>query len=380
LLHFAADYFNKITAFLKFNPMITVTQDKRHPRLLQMMLSTQPGGAENFFEKLSLALADAGVPQCLVVEPNEARAKLYANYPHVELIQIRFGGLREFFAQRRLREVFRRFQPDVALTWMNRASRRVPAGYCPVVGRLGGYYKLKNYKNCDQLIGITPNLVDHITSGGWEAERVCLIPNFGETAQMRTGDADGAALRESLGISASDTVLLALGRLHEVKAHDTLIRALANVNEATLLLAGEGPLESDLRELAAKLGVAERIHFLGWRRDVARLFDACDISVFPSRYEPNGTVVMESWAHQRPLIASRAKGPEWLVDDGRNGLLFDIDSVDQLTKKIELLQRDAELSKSLVANGISKWEAGFSKDAVVQQYLGLFDALCARRG
>jgi glycosyltransferase involved in cell wall biosynthesis len=360
--------------------IITMTQNKRHPRLLQMMLSTQSGGAESFFEKLSLALADAGVPQCLVVEPNEARAKLYEDYPHVELIQVRFGGLRKFFAQRELRSVFKRFQPDVALTWMNRASRRVPTGYCPVVGRLGGYYKLKNYKNCDQLIGITPDLVDHITGRGWQEERVCLISNFGETAQISTGIADGAALREARGIPASDTVLLALGRLHEVKAHDTLIRALANVNGATLLLAGEGPLESDLRELAVQLGVVERVHFLGWRRDVARLFDACDISVFPSRYEPNGTVVMESWAHRRPLIASRAKGPEWLVDDGQNGLLFDIDSVDQLTEKIELLQRDAELRKSLVANGISKWGAGFSKDAVVQQYLSLFDALCARHG
>jgi glycosyltransferase involved in cell wall biosynthesis len=345
-----------------------------------MMLSTQLGGAENFFEKLSLAFADAGVPQCLVIEPNEARVKLYADYPHVELVQIRFGGLREFSAQRELRRVFKRFEPDVVLTWMNRASRRAPACVCPVIGRLGGYYKLKNYKNCDQLIGITPDLVDHIISGGWEDERTSLIPNFGETSQLPIGGADGAALRESLGIPASDSVLLALGRLHEVKAHDTLIRALANVRDASLLLAGVGPLESDLRALAADLGVTERIHFLGWRRDVARLFDACDISVFPSRYEPNGTVVMESWAHQRPLIASRAKGPEWLVDDGQNGLLFDIDSVDQLTEKVELLQRDAELRNSLVANGISKWSAGFSKDAVVRQYLDLFDVLRARGG
>ncbi|MEM8868533.1 MAG: glycosyltransferase family 4 protein, partial [Verrucomicrobiota bacterium] len=121
-----------------------------------------------------------------------------------------------------------------------------------------------------------------------------------------------------------------------------------------------------------ELGLTKRVHFLGWRRDVAQLFAGCDISVFPSRYEPNGTVVMESWAHQRPLIASRAKGPEWLVDDEENGLLFDIDSVDQLAKNIRLLCGNVSLRESLVKRGLEKWKAAYSKDAIVSEYLQLF--------
>jgi len=335
------------------------------------MLSTQSGGAETFFEKLSIALAEANVPQCLVIEPNAERAGLFASYPHVEVVQIKFGGLTEYLARRSLRSVFKAYAPDVALTWMNRASRRAPTGFCPVVGRLGGYYKLKHYRNCKHLVGITPDLVEHIIKNGWPQSRVSLIPNFGETPAAKSLS-DSASLRKELGIRDEQTVLLALGRLHEVKAHDVLIKAMSEVEGTTLLLAGEGPLRASLEALVAELGLSKRVHFLGWRRDVARLFEACDISVFPSRYEPNGTVVMESWAHGKPLVASRAKGPEWLVDDGINGLLFDIDSVEQLASLIKQLHSDASLGERLVVAGREKWCQSFSMEAIVGQYLDLF--------
>lgn len=366
---------NQITCTM--NKMIEASgQMMKSPRLLQMMLSTQPGGAETFFEKLSVAFAAHGVPQCLVIEPNETLAGLFSGYPNVEVVEIPFGGLREWGARRKLKQVFRDFSPDVALTWMNRASRRVPKGFCPVLGRLGGYYKLKHYANCDHLVGITPDLVEHIVGSGRSRSGVSLIPNFGETADLSGGE-DGASLRRDLAIPEDHTLLLALGRLHEVKAHDILIEAMSRVEKTTLLLAGEGPLRSDLQAQVERFGLSGRVHFLGWRRDVGRLFSACDISVFPSRYEPNGTVVMESWAHGKPLIASRAKGPEWLVDDGENGLLFDIDAVDQLAERIRLLQSNAELRARLVTGGLEKWQRAFSREAVVGQYLELFRKLTA---
>lgn len=345
-------------------------------RLLQMMLSTQPGGAETFFEKLALAFADFGVPQCLVIEPDAEREALFAEYPHVEVVPIRFGGLREWSARARLKRVFESYAPDVALTWMNRASRRVPRGYCPVVGRLGGYYGLKYYRNCDYLVGITPDLVDHIRGDGWPESHSGLIPNFGEAAaKVDEPQVARRRLRAEFDIGTDVTLLLALGRLHEVKAHDVLIRALTQFKDVELMLAGEGPLEAELRALAERLRVSDRVHFLGWRRDVGDLFAACDISVFPSRYEPNGTVVMESWAHRRPLVAARSKGPEWLIDDGENGLLFPTDDVSACAASVQRLIDDPELAGRLVAGGRAKWQLSFSREAIVRQYLELFEQL-----
>lgn len=347
------------------------------------MLSTQPGGAETFFEKLALAFAEAGVPQCLVIEPNGGREALFAAYPHVNVVPIAFGGVRECFARRRLKRVFEEFAPDVALTWMNRASRRAPRGHCPVVGRLGGYYNLKHYRACDHLVGITPDLVEHIVGQGRDRSEVTLIPNFGEYP----GDdlPDRVTARRELGLVDDDYVVLALGRLHEVKAHDTLIRALARVRRGQgsppiLLIAGEGPLRGELSALCEEMGLSDRVRLLGWRRDISRLMAACDLSVFPSRYEPNGTVVMESWAHGRPLVASRAKGPEWLVDDGVNGLLFPVDDVEALADCIDKVMKDPVLASKLVEGGLKKWKQSFSRRAVVDQYLKLFESLRIRSG
>jgi len=346
-------------------------------RVLQLMLSTQEGGAENFCEKLTLAFDERGIEQKIIIEPFPTREKRLSDAKNLIVDSIRFKGLNRLFAKGQLRRSIDAFKPDIILTWLNRASRRVPSGLtCPVVGRLGGYYKIRHYQNCSHLVGITPDLLRHIRANQWPEERSSLIPNFGETPHPLK---DPAATRQSIraehDIPMDVTVLLALGRLHEVKAHDTLLKSLAHIEKAHLLLAGDGPLRSDLEALAKELGISDRVHFLGWRGDVAQLFAASNISVFPSRYEPNGTVIMESWAHQTPLIASRSKGAEWLVDHEKNGLLFPIDDVPTLQASIEKLMNDPAFARDLVSGGNEKFSHSFSEEKVVSEYLTLFSGL-----
>jgi len=341
------------------------------------MLSTQEGGAENFCEKLTLAFDDRGIDQKIIIEPFPAREKRLSNAQNLIVDPISFRGVNRLFAKRQLRQSIDTFQPDIILTWMNRASRRVPSGLsCPVVGRLGGYYKIKHYQNCSHLVGITPDLLRHIRESGWPEEHSNLIPNFGETPRpLQDPAASRQSIRAENGIPMDATVLLALGRLHKVKAHDTLIESITNIEGVHLLLAGDGPLRSDLETLAAERNLSDRVHFLGWRGDVAQLFAASDISVFPSRYEPNGTVIMESWAHQKPLIASRSKGAEWLVDHEENGLLFPIDDIPALQTLIKKLIDDATIGDSLVVGGTEKFSRSFSEEKVVSEYITLFSAL-----
>ena len=233
--------------------------EARPPRLLQMMLSKQPGGAETFFEKLAAAFAAAGLPQCLVIEPNPEREALLRDLEGVEVVALRFGGARDPFAKRKLRQVAAAYLPDAVLTWMNRASRRAPRVPCPVIGRLGGYYKLKRYKRCNHLVGITPDLVRHIEEGGWDPGKVSMIPNFGETTGGTSSRSDcAAAVREELGVPPGSLLLVALGRLHEAKAHDILIRAIRPLAKAHLVIAGEGPLRAELEALIIGLGLQRR--------------------------------------------------------------------------------------------------------------------------
>ena len=339
------------------------------------MLSSQNGGAEAFFEKLALALADAGVPQCIVIEPNPRRQALLSAHANIQVCPIRFRGVHEVFGHLKINLAALRFKPELVLAWMSRAVKRVPVIIdCPVVGRLGGYYKLDRFRKCARLIGNTPDLEKYFQENGIPEQQTRFIPNFGETVPSSLPFQEARnQIRRELGIPPDKTVLLALGRLHEAKAHDTLLKALVPLPETVLLIAGDGPLEHPLKSLAEELGVSQRVHFLGWRSDITDLFAATDITVFPSRFEPLGNVVLESWMQKKPLIAASSQGPAWLIDHGENGLLFEIDNVQELTACIKKLIEDPDLARSLARNGFTKHEQYFSKGKVVEQYIEMFN-------
>ena len=346
---------------------------------MQVMLSSQEGGAETFFEKLTLALADAGIRQYVVVEPNPRRETLLSAHPLVDVKVIRFRGLREIFGRIQIELYVRRARPDVILAWMGRAAKRAPRGRCPVIARAGGYYKMEpRYFDCDRIIGNTPDLTDDFIKQGIPPEKVEFIPNFGDIRQtVLSRDKTRESICNSEGIPNTHRIILALGRLHPVKGLDVLIKAIAPVPDVTVLLAGDGPLRTGLETLAEELGVSERVRFLGWRSDVAELFAVADICCFPSRREGLGNVILEAWGQEVPVVAARAEGPSWLIDDGVDGLLFDIDDHRQLTKCIQRLLDQPELGKRLADAGNKKLRQQFSRDVIVKQYINMFDRVIA---
>jgi glycosyltransferase involved in cell wall biosynthesis len=233
---------------------------------------------------------------------------------------------------------------------------------------------LDRYKGCDRLIGNTPDIVNYFLKNGIPSDRVECIPNFGDIRRVATlSQRTKEQFKISLRIPPNHFLLLALGRLHPSKAHDTLIRAIVPITDVTVIIAGDGPLRPALEALSQELGVADRVHLLGWRTDTAELFVASDISVFPSRFEPFGNVVVESWAQRLPIIAARSVGPAWLIEDGVDGLLFDVDDVEQLTRHIQTLLQQPELGARLVDAGYCKLQQHFSKESIVKRYITMFE-------
>jgi glycosyltransferase involved in cell wall biosynthesis len=174
--------------------------------------------------------------------------------------------------------------------------------------------------------------------------------------------------------------LLALGRLHRNKAFDVLLRALADIPDAHLWLAGEGPLAEPLRRLARELGVAARVGFLGWRDDAAALMAAADVLVCPSREEPFGNVIVEAWARRLPVVAAAAAGPKWLVAHEKTGLLVPVDDAAALASAVTRLLADRALAARLIDAGHAAYAAEFTERSVVAGYLALFErtrAQCA---
>ena len=345
-------------------------------KLMQTMAGGAVGGAEEFFVRLAVAMQRAGIDQTIVTRANDTRGPRLAE-AGISSIGLPFGGLFDRRTVPALSAEIDRTRPDVILSWMNRASSitgkavRKAAAAPILIGRLGGYYDLKYYSNCDHLIGNTPDIVRYIVEQDWPEARAHFVPNF-------VSAVPGAALQRSdFNLPVGVPVMLAAGRLHRNKAFDVLLQAMKHTGNAHLLLAGDGGDARELESLAHKLGVAGRVRFLGWRTDMADLMASADMLVCPSRIEPLGNVVIEAWARNLPVVAAAAAGPGWLIEDGIDGLLAPVDDSDLLAEAIVRLTGDPALAPRLVAAGRKKFEAGFTENAVVARFLDLFEKVCS---
>ena len=323
------------------------------------MAGSPAGGAELFFERLTIALAAAGETVLPVIRRNAARAERLS-CAGVAAVELGFGGPFDLMTGSRLRTVLRQFAPRVAVAWMNRAARFTPSGDWVLAGRLGGYYDLAYYRHCDHLIGNTRGIVDWIAHQGWPAATVHHLPNF--TPDMAN------ATPASLNLPNDVRIVLALGRLHPNKAFDVLVRALPALPGVHAVIAGEGPERAALLALAGREGVADRLHLLGWRGDTAALLAAADLLVCPSRHEPLSNVVIEAWSARRPVVAAAADGPRELITSGTDGVLVPSEDPKALAGAIGSLLDDPAHASALAEAGRLRYEANHAEAPVVARW------------
>lgn len=161
------------------------------------------------------------------------------------------------------------------------------------------------------------------------------------------------AVRGALGLPASAVVAIVVGELTSRKNAGLLIRALPGlgVDAPHVLIVGQGREEESWRELARTLGVADRVHFLGFRRDIPDLLAASDVLVHPARVEGFGYAVAEAMAAGLPVVATNASSLPELVDDGRTGRLFPPDDEPALAEALLPYLRDPALRRQHGAEG-----------------------------
>ena len=114
------------------------------------------------------------------------------------------------------------------------------------------------------------------------------------------------------------------------------------------------------------------MRFLGWRTDAGALYHTADVCAFPSRYEPLGNVVIQSWAHGLPIVAAASQGPGELITDGVDGRLTPVDDVDAFAGALRELIDQPALRKTLVEAGRSRVTRDFSESAIVAKWREVF--------
>jgi glycosyltransferase involved in cell wall biosynthesis len=172
---------------------------------------------------------------------------------------------------------------------------------------------------------------------------------------------------------------LAVARLIERKGLGDLIRALALLerDRFELEIVGGGPDERVLRDLAAQLGVAQEVHFLGPldRSQVAQRYRAADLFTLPSSAEAFGNVFAEALASGLPIVGSSIGGIPDLVEHGTNGFLVKPGDLDGLAGAIRYLADDPELRGEMARRNRAKAEASLEWSQVTRRYLSTYDAI-----
>jgi UDP-glucose:(heptosyl)LPS alpha-1,3-glucosyltransferase len=150
--------------------------------------------------------------------------------------------------------------------------------------------------------------------------RISVIYNGVDLERFHPDHAAGyrATVRAEVGLPAGEHVLLFTGSGFERKGLATAIEALARLDRGRLVVIGRGD-ETRYRRLAARLGVNDRLCWLGLRVDLERWYAAADVLVLPTRYEPFGNVHLEALASGLPVVTTTAAGGAEVVVEGRNG-------------------------------------------------------------
>ena len=173
------------------------------------------------------------------------------------------------------------------------------------------------------------------------AKEIKYIPGIGVDVN-KFSSKDGAGKRQEFGIADSNVMLLSVGELSVRKNHEVILRALAGLTDCAYqyFIVGLGAKKEYLENLAAELGIGDRVHLLGYRTDVAELLNACDLFAFPSLQEGLPVALMEAMSVGKAVVCSSIRGNTDLVEDGVGGYLVEPKDVDGYRKAMQILLKD----------------------------------------
>jgi glycosyltransferase involved in cell wall biosynthesis len=193
--------------------------------------------------------------------------------------------------------------------------------------------------------------------------------------------AETASARKSFGFSNGAKVVGTVTRLHESKGNSYFVDAaslLAKKREdVEFAVVGEGPLLDDLKAQAARLGIGERVHFLGFQKDVAAVFAAFDVAVFPSLWEGTPLTVFEAMAMARPIAATDVDGLKDVLVDGSNALVVPSRNALELAHAMERILNEEGLSARL-SERAHETSKRFGIQAFVNKMEKLYEVLVGR--
>jgi sugar transferase (PEP-CTERM/EpsH1 system associated) len=267
-------------------------------------------------------------------------------------------------------------------------AARVPAmvhsehGFMRVDTRKHIWIQSLAWRCADRVMCVSEKLRDTLHDKiGFPKERMQVIRN-GVDLDAFDAMAGPANIRAELGLAPGTLLIGSVGRLVPVKNYACLIRAaqriFAAVPNAALLFVGDGPLQAELTALTRQLGIANHVHFLNWRKDVAQILRELDVFVLSSFSEGMSNSILEAMAARRPVVATAVGGNTELVIENETGRLVPSDHDEQMAAAVLALLRDDAQRLSMGAAARQRIETLFTLPQMLRNYQRVYIEVAAR--
>ncbi len=295
---------------------------------------------------------------------------------------------RDLAALKELRRVLQDLKPDLVTTHSNKAGflGRLAARSLniPVVHTSHGFLFNQNmrttagrfYRFLEKRAARVGDRVIAVSESEFEAARTLGVIPAEKMVVVHNGLPDlGESFRAELGKEPPRLVMVA--RFAPPKDHETLLKALGGLKDKqwTLDLVGDGPALKKTEELAGKLGLSERVNFLGIRGDVAQVLAGAQLFVLSSKREGFPLSILEAMRAGLPVVAARVGGVAEAVAEGESGLLFTPGEAGCLEEKLEIFIDNPEQRKTMGDAGRERFVKYFTLDQMVEKTLSVYTSL-----
>ncbi|QDP40440.1 N-acetyl-alpha-D-glucosaminyl L-malate synthase BshA [Radiobacillus deserti] len=203
-----------------------------------------------------------------------------------------------------------------------------------------------------------------------------VVYNFVDESEYHV-KADRDLWKSKYDIKPNEKVLIHISNFRKVKRVEDVIYAFQRIADqipSKLLLVGDGPDYSEIRQLVHTLGLTDRVLFLGRQNNVANILSMADLKLLLSEKESFGLVLLEAMACGVPCIGSNAGGIPEVIEDGKNGFITEIGNIDQVVERSIQLLTDSGLHQTFAENGLKKVRDEFHSTFILQQYIQTYES------
>jgi glycosyltransferase involved in cell wall biosynthesis len=235
-------------------------------------------------------------------------------------------------------------------------------------------------RSTDVLIAISPRVLDELVEQFRIAPRSTfhLVPLGFDLAGLGAVDDESRAVaRAALGMPPDALVITTVGRLTAIKNHELFLEVAAVVArqtpQALFLIVGDGERRAELERLAAAAGLAERVRFLGWRRDLATVYGATDIFVLTSRNEGTPVALIEAMAAGVPGVSTAVGGVPDVITDEDVGRSVPSENTAALAAAIQTLSVSPEMRRTIGLRARASVLGRYAQERLVLDIVSLYD-------